>query len=429
MALIAKRPKGVADVVPADSHKWHTVEKLTAETAETYGFGEIRIPTFEYTKLFVRSVGDTTDVVQKEMYQVSTKGDAEYSLRPEGTAGTLRAVIENGLLNEKLPQKLYYFVSCFRHEKNQKGRFREHHQFGCELIGSADPTAEAELISLAKSVLTRAGIGNVTLNINSIGCPDCRVQYQNALKEFLAPHYEALCETCKTRYERNPMRIVDCKSEICAELVKGAPCILDYICDDCKAHFSAVQGHLAALGIAFEINPKIVRGLDYYTKTVFEFVLTAPEGNLTVCAGGRYDGLIESLGGAPTPALGFGMGLERLIMTMEAQGCDFLAPKTCDIYLGSTDAQTRIKAAALAAALRAEGYWAEYDIAGRGLKAQLKYADKIHAKYSLVLGSNELESGMVQIKNMESGEKTEVSLGEKFIDGFSNLIVADLFGE
>ena len=343
MELITKRPKGTQDVKPADVYKWHTVEQIAAETAECYGFKEIRFPTFENTKLFKRSVGDSTDVVQKEMYGVTAKSSAngkdddDFTLRPEGTAGAARAVLENGMLSDALPQKVYYNISCFRHEKPQAGRLREFHQFGAEMYGSASPAADAEMIAMVDAFLRRLGIKGIALNINSIGCPKCRGEYHKALKSYFEGRKDELCGTCQERLEKNPMRILDCKSPICQGIAKDAPVILDYLCDDCKSHFEKLQKNLTAMNIEFTVNPKIVRGLDYYTKTVFEFVTTSIGAQGTVCGGGRYDGLIEQLGGAPTPALGFAMGIERLIMTMESQGCDFIEPKKCALYIAAMD--------------------------------------------------------------------------------------------
>lgn len=429
MALITQRPKGTNDVVPSQAYKWHTVEKLAAETAEQYGFKEIRVPTFEDTGLFVRSVGETTDVVQKEMYSVTAAGDAKFTLRPEGTAGTMRAMLENGIMNEGFPQKAYYILSCFRHEKPQAGRLREFHQFGCEMVGTASPRADAEVISLAKSVLDRVGLKNIRLNINSIGCPTCRAEYHKALKDYFSARQEELCDTCKDRLEKNPMRILDCKSPICQSIAKDAPVILDYLCDDCKEHFEQLKKNLSVMGIEFEINPKIVRGLDYYTRTVFEFITTDIGAQGTVCGGGRYDGLIEQLGGQKTPALGFGMGLERLILTMEKQGCDFMEPKTCDLYIASMGDTAADKAMELTMELRDEGYFVEYDLVGRGIKPQMKYADKIGAKFVLVLGDNEIGTGKAKLKNMASGEQTDIALDGSFMETFSNALVAEMFKE
>lgn len=427
MALITQRPKGTNDVVPAQAYKWHTVEKLVAETAEQYGFKEIRVPTFEDTGLFVRSVGETTDVVQKEMYSVTAAGDAKFTLRPEGTAGTMRAMIENGIMNEGFPQKAYYILSCFRHEKPQAGRLREFHQFGCEMVGTASPRADAEVISLAKNVLDRVGLKNIELNINSIGCPTCRAEYHKALKEYFSARKDELCDTCKSRLDKNPMRILDCKSPVCQSIAKDAPLIIDYLCDDCREHFEQLQKNLSVMGIEFKINPKIVRGLDYYTRTVFEFITTDIGAQGTVCGGGRYDGLIEQLGGQKTPALGFGMGLERLILTMEKQGCDFMEAKTCDLYIASMGENAADKAMALAMELRDEGYFVEYDIVGRGIKPQMKYADKIGSKFVVVLGDNEIETGMAKLKNMATGEQKDIRLDSSFVDTFSNSLVEEMF--
>ncbi len=433
MELITKRPKGTQDVKPADVYKWHTVEQIAAETAECYGFKEIRFPTFENTKLFKRSVGDSTDVVQKEMYGVTAKSSAngkdddDFTLRPEGTAGAARAVLENGMLSDALPQKVYYNISCFRHEKPQAGRLREFHQFGAEMYGSASPAADAEMIAMVDAFLRRLGIKEIALNINSIGCPKCRGEYHKALKSYFESRKDELCGTCQERLEKNPMRILDCKSPICQGIAKDAPVILDYLCDDCKSHFEKLQKNLTAMNIEFTVNPKIVRGLDYYTKTVFEFVTTSIGAQGTVCGGGRYDGLIEQLGGAPTPALGFAMGIERLIMTMESQGCDFIEPKKCALYIAAMDDTAMEKAIVLTKMLRDDGIWAEYDLAGRGLKAQMKYANKLGADFSMVLGSNEIESGKANLKNMETGEQTEISLGDSFLDDFSNISVANMF--
>ena len=335
MALIVKKPKGTEDIVPSKVYKWHTVEKIVSEAAEIYGFKEIRVPTFEETGLFVRSVGETTDVVQKEMYSVSAAGDSKFTLRPEGTSGTMRAVLENGIMNEGLPQKVYYILSCFRHENTQKGRLREFHQFGCEMVGSESPRADAEVISLAKSVLDRAGLRNIKLNINSIGCPTCRAEYRKALKEYFAARKDQLCETCRDRLDKNPMRILDCKVKHCQELGKDAPVILDYLCDDCKEHFEKLQEYLSVMGIDFDINPKIVRGLDYYTRTVFEFITDEIGAQGTVCGGGRYDGLVGQFG-KDTPAIGLAIVLDQLMLALTRQditdekfvsGCILLYPK------------------------------------------------------------------------------------------------------
>lgn len=422
MAVKITRPQGTEDVTPKNIYKWHTVEKIARDTAECFGFKEIRVPTFEQTDLFLRSVGETTDVVQKEMYTVKAK-ETEFTLRPEGTAGTIRAMLQNGMLNDALPQKVFYILSCFRHERPQAGRLREFHQFGVEMAGSADPCADAEIISLAKNVLERVGLKNIDLHINSIGCPACRANYHEALKKYFADYKDKLCDTCLTRLEKNPMRILDCKSPICSEIAKDAPVILDYLCEECNNHFEKLQSYLKAMNIEFSIDPKIVRGLDYYTKTVFEFVTNDIGAQGTVCGGGRYDGLITELGGSPTPALGFGMGLERLLLTMENQGCDFMIPATCDLYIAPMDDNAIIKAMQLTQELRSMGYQAEYDLMHRGIKAQMKYANKINASFVMVLGGNELESGVAKLKYMETGEQIEISLDDKFFETFENNMI------
>ncbi len=426
-----KRPKGTQDVTPASVYKWHTVENICREIAKSYGFSEIRTPTFEDTGLFVRSVGDTTDVVQKEMYTVTAKGDAQFTLKPEGTAGAIRAAIENGLLNEGFPQKIFYLTSCFRHEKPQAGRLREFHQFGCEMIGSKGPASDADIILLAKTVLDTAGIKNTELYINSIGCPTCRAKYTEALKEYFSAYTDKLCETCLSRLEKNPMRILDCKSPICSEIAKDAPVISDYLCDECKEHFDGLKELLTELGVEYKINPKIVRGLDYYTKTVFEFVTTDIGAQGTICGGGRYDGLVSELGGADTPALGFAIGLERLMLTMENQGAEFIEPETCDIYLASIGSKALVKTAVMAKELRNCGFYAEYDLVGRSLKAQMKYADKIGAKFSIVIGDDDIEKGFARLKNMTSGEIEELPLNDNdtFCERFSDILVAFMFGD
>ena len=426
MALNLKRPNGTEDITPANIHKWYTVEQVARSVAQSYGFREIRIPTFENTELFQRSVGETTDVVQKEMYTVMAK-ETKFTLRPEGTAGTIRAMLQNGLLNEALPQKVFYLLSCFRHERPQAGRLREFHQFGLEMAGSAEPAADAEVISLAKAVLDTLGLKGIQLYINSIGCPTCRAEYHKALRAYFEARKDQLCDTCLSRLEKNPMRILDCKSPICGELGKDAPVILDYLCEDCKTHFEKLQGYLKAMDIDFSINPKIVRGLDYYTKTVFEFVTTDIGAQGTVCGGGRYDGLIEELGGQHQPALGFAMGIERLLLTMESQGCDFLEPNHCDLYIATMDPEGVSRAMQYANLLRQEGFWVEYDLLGRSFKSQMKYADKIGTSYLLVLGENELTTGNANLKNMKTGEQKPLLLDDSFVDSFTNVAMYGMF--
>ena len=362
MKLLTKAPRGTQDILPKDSYKWQFIENLVLEAAGMFGFREIRVPTFEHTELFQRSVGDTTDVVQKEMFTFEDRGGRSLSLRPEGTAGTVRSVLETGIINDALPLKLCYILSCFRNERPQAGRFKEFHQFGIEMFGSALPSADAEVISVAYEIFDTLGIKNLELQINSIGCPECCKKYQEALKQYFYENIDQLCDTCKERLEKNPMRILDCKVESCKEITKNAPKVLDYICEDCAEHFQQVQQSLTAMGIPFTVNPNIVRGLDYYSRTVFEFVSNDLGAQSTVCGGGRYDTLVETMGGKPTPALGFGMGLERLLMVLEAQGIEIPEPNTCDLFIATIGQAAQLKATQLVYLLRKEGFYAETPI-------------------------------------------------------------------
>ncbi len=403
-------PRGTQDVTPSQSYKWQFIESLLRETASLFGFKEIRTPTFEHIDLFCRSVGDTTDVVQKEMFEVKAqKGTDIYALRPEGTAGVVRASLEKGLLNDALPLKAYYIIPCYRHERPQAGRLREFHQFGCEVFGANSAAADVEVISLIDHIITLIGLKNVELNLNSIGCPTCRAEYHRALRAYFEKHLNKLCPTCIERMDKNPMRILDCKSPDCAEIAKDAPVAIDYLCGECSDHFDSVQKRLDSIGIKFKINTKIVRGLDYYTKTVFEFITTDIGAQGTVFGGGRYDGLVEQLGGKPTAGLGFGMGIERLLMVMEAQGIEIPTPKECDLYIGSMGDIANIKACEITKQLRDEGFYVECDLMDRSVKAQMKYANKISAKMSLILGESELETGRANIKDMASGEQKEIA--------------------
>ena len=410
MALEIKSIKGTADVLPSDSYKWQFVERKFLDTAQKYGFGEIRVPTFEDKRLFIRSVGDTTDVVQKEMYTFTDQGGRELALRPEGTAGVNRAVIENGLINGALPVKLSYAISCFRAEKPQAGRMREFHQLGMELFGASSPSADAEVIAFVDEFFRLLGIRNISLEINSIGCKECRKNYHAALKSYFEARKDRLCDTCLERLDKNPLRILDCKNPDCKEVAKDAPVVLDYLCDDCKAHFEGLKKRLDALGVPYTVNPRIVRGLDYYVRTVFEFVSSDLGAQSTVCGGGRYDGLIKSLGGPDQPGIGYAMGVERLLMVMKAQGIEIPAPAPCDLYIGSIGEEASVEALRLCGILRKEGFSAECDIVGRSVKAQMKYADKIGARFSMVLGDNELAEKKATVKNMATGENAEVTL-------------------
>ncbi len=419
MALITKAVKGTQDILPSEVYKNQFIEQIVIDIAGKFGFRELRIPVFEHTELFQRGVGETTDVVQKEMYTFDDKGGRSITLRPEGTAGVARAFLEHGLFNEALPQKLCYVINCYRYEKPQAGRWREFQQFGVEMLGTASPAADAEVISLANEIFAFLGIENLQLELNSIGCPECRKNYHNALREYFESKKEDLCPTCLERLSKNPMRILDCKSPVCKEICEGAPAIIDYICEDCSKHFESVKKYLDAMNISYVVNPRIVRGLDYYTRTVFEFVSTQIGAQGTVCGGGRYDGLVEELGGPHTPSLGFAMGTGRLLMLLEAQGIELPKPDACEIYIAPMGEDATVEAMRIVSELRSNGISAQTDVAGRSLKAQMKYADKIGARYTMVLGDNEIEQGKANLKNMDNGEITEVeleNLGEDFME-------------
>ena len=420
MALITKAIKGTKDVLPKDVHKNQYIEATALDIASKFGYKEIRTPVFEHTELFQRGVGDTTDVVQKEMYTFDDKGGRSITLRPERTAGAVRSYLENGLCNEALPQKVCYLISCYRYEKPQAGRLREFHQFGVECFGSASPLADAEIIALAKSLFDTLGVKDLSLEINSIGCPTCRAEYHKALKEYFSSRKDELCNTCKSRLDRNPMRILDCKSPICHEIAEGAPVVIDYLCDECKEHFENVQKYLKAQNIEYTINPQIVRGLDYYTKTVFEFVSNSIGAQGTVCGGGRYDGLVEELGGQHTPSLGFAMGIERLMLLMEAQGCEFPEAEKPDLFIVALGEKAMLKAVEIAKDMREEGFSALLDLNQRSVRAQMKYADKLGAKFNVVIGDNEVEAKTAKLKNIQTGEETEINL-DTFVNGFYSI--------
>lgn len=404
-------PKGTKDVLCEDAYKWHYVENAARQTAANFGFKEIRTPVFEHTELFLRGVGETTDIVTKEMYTFLDKGDRSITLKPEGTAGVARAFVGGVQQNGTLPYKMYYITPVFRYERPQAGRLREHHQFGVELYGSSSPLADVEVITLAKSLFDTLGLKDLTLNINSIGCPECRAKYNAALKEYLGSRLNEMCRECQSRFEKNPLRILDCKDENCKKITADAPKVLDFLCDECKSHFEGLKAGLDAVGIEYKVNPQIVRGLDYYTKTVFEFVSNAIGAQGTVCGGGRYDKLVEEVGGKPTPAVGFGMGLERLLIVLESQGLLEKAPKeNVDYYLASIGENALNFTLKLANKLRQKGKSVEFDLMSKSVKAQMKYANKIEAKYVIVVGDDEILSGKVRVKDMASGNEEEIEI-------------------
>lgn len=405
-------PKGTKDVLPQDSYRWHYIEDAARSTAEVFNLKEIRTPVFEHTELFLRGVGDTTDVVNKEMYTFKDKGDRSITLKPEGTAGVARSFIENNLGAAGLPVKMYYIIPAFRYERPQAGRLREFHQFGVEVYGAEGADADAEVIFAASSFLKKLGIRQVKLNINSIGCKTCRKNYNERLKAYLLPHLDEMCSTCRERFDKNPLRILDCKEEKCRAITHGAPRIVDFLCEDCAEHFKKVQKYLTAGGVEFSIDPNIVRGLDYYTRTVFEFVSESVGAQGTICGGGRYDGLIEELGGTPTPAVGFAVGLERMLLLMDNTGVNIPKAPGPKVFFAGMDEETRRRAFSFVCELRAAGISAECDHMGRSLKAQFKYADKIGAEYVVVIGEEEMESGVCRVKRMSDGHVAEVKFAD-----------------
>jgi len=409
--MLTNAPKGTKDIMMDQIYKWHYVEKKWKEICARYGFKEIRTPIFEHTELFQRGVGDTTDIVQKEMYTFEDHGGRSITLKPEGTSPAVRAFIEHKQYAEVQPIKLYYDIPCFRYEK-QSGRLRQFHQFGVETFGTTNMVADAEIIAIGYDFLTSMGVTDLTLEINSVGCPECRAKHRKALKDFLAPKYDQLCDTCKSRYEKNPMRILDCKSPIDQELVQGAPMMVDFLCDDCKNAFEDLQKNLDALEIPYVINPKIVRGLDYYTKTAFEFVTNSLGAQGTVCGGGRYDNLVEEVGGPPIPGVGFGLGKERLLMLMEANGVEIPKPSDCDVFIATMGEAAKLYGQKLLFNLRRNGIKCQIDDLQRNFKGQFKYADRLGAKYAVVIGDNELETGVATLKDMEKGEQSEVKFDD-----------------
>ena len=415
--MAIQKPKGTQDVTPNESYQWHYIETLAREICEKYGLQEARTPVFEHTDLFLRGVGDTTDIVQKEMYTFLDKGDRSITLKPEGTAGMVRMFVESKLYNDPQPTKMYYlYCPVFRYERPQAGRLREHHQFGVEIFGAQKASADAETISIALELFERVGIQDLSVHINSIGCPNCRPSYHEALKAYLRANYDDLCETCRTRFEKNPLRILDCKEKRCKEIAADAPVILDYLCEECETHMTELKACLDLMGVQYDIDPFIVRGLDYYTKTVFEIISTHIGSQGTVCGGGRYDGLIQEIGGSSTPGVGFGLGMERLLLVAKNQGVEIPVPKAFDLYVAGIGEEARIKGYALTWALRKAGLKVECDHVGRSVKAQFKFADKLGARYVAVLGENELAEGVIKLKEMATGVETTVPFENSAIE-------------
>ena len=410
MAIKIQKPRGTMDIFPSEALLWQRIESKARDVATRFGFGEVRTPTFEDLTLFKRGVGEVTDVVQKEMYTFEDREGRVFALRPEGTASVVRSIIENGKASDAMPLKYYYIINCFRYEKPQAGRSREFFQFGTEMFGTRDASADATVIALASTLIFELGIKGVKLHINSIGCPNCRPKYREALVEYFKSHENELCDTCKERLKTNPLRVLDCKSPICSALAKDAPNTIDYLCDECDNHFAELKTYLDAQGIEYEIDTRIVRGLDYYTKTVFEFICDGIGAQSTICGGGRYDGLMEQLGGPALPGIGFGMGLTRIILAMQASGADVVQEPKPVLYIAPMGTSARARALEIVSKLRSKGVYAECDICARSLKAQMKYADKIGAEYTLILGDSELESGKAQLKCMAQSTQEEIEI-------------------
>ncbi|MDR3119977.1 MAG: histidine--tRNA ligase [Clostridiales bacterium] len=419
-----KAPKGTRDILPSETHRWHYLEAEIREVCRVFGYPEIRIPTFESTELFTRSVGETTDVVQKEMYTLPDKAGRSLTLRPEGTAGVVRAFIENGMSSLPMPVRMYYLGPMYRYENVADGRYREFRQFGCEVFGAKEPDCDVEVISILKNLFDRIGLSDTDLRINSIGCPTCRAAYHERLRAYLTPKLDRLCRDCAERFAKNPLRLFDCKEERCQAELAGAPMLLDYICDDCAAHFSGLKDGLAEAGISYQVDQEIVRGLDYYTRTVFEFASKslATLGG-AICGGGRYDGLVKLCGGQDTPGIGFAVGLDRLFLELESRGAALPEPKGPTLFLIASGERAKKQVRALVHRLRAAGHGVGMDLLGRSVKAQMKYADKLNAAFTAVIGDNEIDGGKAAVRDMKDGSVKEIAL-----DGLFEAVCAGRLG-
>ena len=411
--MLTKAPRGTKDITPKDAYKWNYVENKFREICSLFGYEEMRTPVFEHTELFKRSVGDTTDIVQKEMYSFTDKGGRDITLKPEGTAGVVRAFIENKLYADTQPTKLFYITPCFRYERPQAGRQRQFHQFGIEALGSDKPSLDAEVIALAVQFFTEVGLKDLAVSINSVGCPTCRAEYNARLKEYLDKKSDVLCETCLERKDKNPMRVIDCKNPTCKENLNDIPFMVDHICDDCKDHFEKLQTYLKEMDINFVVDKTIVRGLDYYKKTAFEIISNDIGSQSTVCGGGRYDGLVEQLGGPKgVSGIGFALGAERLLLTMENNNIEIENPYATDIFIVTIGDEAKTKSFKLLKDLRTNHISAENDHLDRSVKAQFKYSDKINAKFTIVIGDDELANDTATLKNMSTSEQTTIKLSE-----------------
>ena len=411
--MLTKAPRGTKDIIPAEAYKWNYLEEKFRDLCRLYGYEEIRTPVFEHTELFKRGVGDTTDIVQKEMYTFKDRGDRDLTLKPEGTAGVIRAFIENKMYAETQPTKLFYITPCFRYERPQSGRQRQFHQFGVEAIGSDTPSLDAEVISLAMQFLGEAGLNDLTVSINSVGCPVCREDYNRLLKDYLAAKAHVLCDLCNDRRDKNPMRVIDCKNETCQANIVDIPLMADHLCDNCKDHFKQLIAYLDEMNIKYVVDKKIVRGLDYYKRTAFEIISNDLGAQSTVCGGGRYDGLVEQIGGpSGYSGIGFGLGAERLLLTLEANGVEIGNPNHTDIFVVTIGDKAKLKSFSILKDLRENHISADKDHLDRSLKAQFKYSNKINAKYTIVIGDDELDKDKATLKNMETGDQKLIKISE-----------------
>ncbi|WP_314117429.1 histidine--tRNA ligase [Peptostreptococcus stomatis] len=411
--MLTKAPRGTKDIIPAEAYKWNYLEEKFRDLCRLYGYEEIRTPVFEHTELFKRGVGDTTDIVQKEMYTFKDRGDRDLTLKPEGTAGVIRAFIENKMYAETQPTKLFYITPCFRYERPQSGRQRQFHQFGVEAIGSDTPSLDAEVISLAMQFLGEAGLNDLTVSINSVGCPACREEYNRLLKDYLATKADVLCDLCNDRRDKNPMRVIDCKNETCQANIVDIPLMADHLCDNCKDHFKQLKAYLDEMNIKYVVDKKIVRGLDYYKRTAFEIISNDLGAQSTVCGGGRYDGLVEQIGGpSGYSGIGFGLGAERLLLTLEANGVEIGNPNHTDIFVVTIGDKAKLKSFSILKDLRENHISADKDHLDRSLKAQFKYSNKINTKYTIVIGDDELDKDKATLKNMETGDQKLIKISE-----------------
>jgi histidyl-tRNA synthetase len=408
--LLTTRPRGTGDILPEEIEKWHYLEQLIAGICYEYGYAELRTPIFEHTELFYHGVGDTSDIVEKEMYTFTDRGERSLTLRPEGTAPVVRAFLENRLNTRSLPAKIYYVGPMFRYGRPQAGRLRQFHQFGVEVFGSGEPAIDAEVITLAMDFYERLGLKNLELHLNSVGCPRCRPAQKESIQAYLQAKWDQLCPTCQGRFNRNPLRILDCKSPVCQELIASMPSLSNCLCADCKDHLQEVQAYLDLAGVGYLLDPCLVRGLDYYTHTAFEIMVAGIGAQSSIGGGGRYDSLVSICGGPPTPGVGFGLGLERILLTMEAQGVVPPAAAADGIFIAALGGAARKQAFQILKELRQAGIRADQDYLGRSLKAQMKYADKFRASYTVILGETEISRGEAILRQMATGEQQVIDL-------------------